>query len=198
MEVSGSHPQEVHTPAPSESRGRIPTWVSWSWDPRDATSLASFMAFPSASLSIPVTLSTSFCSLWTLSLSSARARSPSLHLDCSSWSCTSSFFFLCSTSCFAWFRTRSSPARSAFSFSSVCLFLSRLALAWPGKHRAGKALQLWPGKRVKNLTPSLVDLPPSLPLRSGRCRDPCLSPLGRNAAVWGAHGHGETFCILFC
>ena len=69
------------------------------------------------------------CSLWTLSLSSARTLSPSLHLDCSSCSCTSSFFFLCSTSCLAWLRTRSSPDRSAFSFSSACLFLSRLALA---------------------------------------------------------------------
>lgn len=100
------------------------------------------------------------CSLWTLSLSSARARSPSLHFDCSSCSCTSSFFFLCSTSCLAWFRTRSSPARSAFSFSSVCLFLSRLALAWPEKQRGGKALQLWPGERCK-VGASVLSLPPA-------------------------------------
>lgn len=70
------------------------------------------------------------CNLWTFSLSSVRTRSPSVYLDCKSCSCTSSFFFLCSTSCLAWFRLLTSLARSALSFSSDCLVLSKFALAY--------------------------------------------------------------------
>lgn len=69
------------------------------------------------------------CSLWTFSLSSIRTRSPSANLDCSSCICPSSFFFLYSTSCLAWLSDRISLLRSALPFSSVCLVLSRLALA---------------------------------------------------------------------
>jgi hypothetical protein len=58
--MPGSHPKEGRLPGPPAGCGRVLTWVSWSWDPRDVTSLASLMALPSASLSMPVTLSTSF------------------------------------------------------------------------------------------------------------------------------------------
>lgn len=61
VEVQGPTPRKATPMSPLDTvAGRILTWVSWSWDPRDATSLASLMAFPSASLSMPVTLSTSF------------------------------------------------------------------------------------------------------------------------------------------
>lgn len=87
----------------------------------------------SMQLYAPKIMTYNTCTLWDFSVSSFLARSPSVYLDCNSCNWTSSFFFLCSTSCLAWFSDLISIVSSELSFSKPCLLFSKLTLTYGQK-----------------------------------------------------------------